>query len=194
MIIYAATTKVLVPLFGLPAAGGPVGVRGPGAGDRDLHVDGRAEGGSVYRRGANPILFGSAILVVVFVTCSLGGVGQWWPAHWPEQWPAPKLYDSDRPHRLSHGRDGRVRVARFDGGFGPDRHPALPVNRDAKTARTVLITTLVADSVIGVILVTVGLGLWGYLPTPTCYPTAARSWPTPTACCRGSSWSVFPWD
>ena len=162
MIIYAATSKVMVPLFGLPPAAVPIVCAVLGL----VTVMYTSMGGLkavVFTDVVQTlILFGSAILVVVFVTYSLGGVGQWWPKHWTEQWPAPKLYDPNARiafltaliasfvwHVSTSGSD-QIAIQRYLS------------TRDAKAARTVLITTLVADSVIGAILVTAGLGLWGY--------------------------------
>ena len=89
VIIYAATTKVVVPLFGLPAYATPAVCAVLGL----ITVMYTSMGGirAVVLTDViqSIILFGSAILIVVFVTYSLGGVGGWWPARWPEQWPAP---------------------------------------------------------------------------------------------------------
>jgi len=162
MIIFAATSKVLVPLFGLPPAAAPVVCVVLGLVTVACTSMGGLKAVVFTDVVQTAILFGSAILVVVFVTYSLGGVGQWWPAHWPEQWPAPKLYDPTARiafltavlaalvwHVSTAGSD-QIAIQRYLS------------TRDATTARTVLITTLAADTVIGAILATVGLGLWAY--------------------------------
>ena len=195
MIIFAATTKVMVPLFGLPPAAVPLACVVLGLVTVACTSMGGLKAVVFTDVVQTAILFGSAILVVVFVTYSLGGVGQWWPAHWPEQWPAPKLYDPTARiafltavlaalvwHVSTAGSD-QIAIQRYlstrrreNGADRVDHHPGGR-QRDRRDP---------GDR---------GPGAVGVLsPTPTCYPTAARSWPTPTACCRGSSWSVFPWE
>lgn len=162
VIIYAATTKVVVPLFGLPAYATPIVCVALGL----ITVMYTSMGGikAVVLTDViqSVILFGSAILIVVFVTCSLGGVSGWWPARWPEQWPVPKLFDAGA--RMSFFP---VVIATFMWHVSTSASDQIAIQRylstkDARGARAVLITTLAADTVIGTILVAAGLGLWGY--------------------------------
>ena len=162
MIVFAATSKVMVPLFGLPPAAVPFVCIGLGLVTVMYTSMGGLKAVVFTDVVQTVILFGSAILVVVFVTYSLGGVRQWWPAHWPEQWPAPKLYDPNA--RIAFLT---ALIASFVWHVSTSGSDQIAIQRylstkDAQAARTVLITTLVADSVIGAILVTTGLGLWGY--------------------------------
>jgi SSS family solute:Na+ symporter len=162
VIIYAATTKVVVPLFGLPAYATPVVCAALGLVTVMYTSMGGIRAVVLTDVIQSIILFGSAILIVVFVTYSLGGVSGWWPARWPEQWPAPKLYDPGvRVSFLS------ALIASFAWHVCTSGSDQIAIQRylstkDVRGARTVLVTTLAADTIIGTILVAAGLGLWGY--------------------------------
>jgi SSS family solute:Na+ symporter len=162
MIIYAATTRVVVPLFGLPPYATPIVCAVLGLVTVMYTSMGGLKAVVLTDVIQTVILFGSAILALVFVTYYLGGVSHWWPERWPEQWPAPKLYDpSARVSLLT------AVIAAFVWHVCTSGSDQIAIQRylstkDAKSARIVIFTTLTADTVVGVILGLVGLGLWGY--------------------------------
>lgn len=109
------------------------------------------------------ILFGGAILTLVLVTVYLGGVGQWWPSGWLAHWPEPVW-----------GYQPGVRVT-FFGGFlatftwyvctsGSDQMAIQRylATRDVKAARFVLGTSLVASTLVTLIMISVGLAIYAY--------------------------------
>jgi len=166
VIVYATTTKVLVPLLGLAPSATPA-VCAVLAFVTVLYT---AMGGLravvVTDVIQSAILFGAAIVTVVTVTVSLGGVGAWWPSHWPAHWPEP-VYGYDPNARIT--LFGAV-LATFTWFFCTSASDQIAIQRylatrDAKAARTVLFTSLVADALVALLLASVGLGLLAYFQT-----------------------------
>jgi len=109
------------------------------------------------------ILFGGAILTLVLVTVYLGGVSAWWPTEWLTHWPKPVW-----------GYQPGVRVTFFAGFLatftwyictsGSDQMAIQRylATRDVKAARFVLGTSLVASTLVTVIMISVGLAIYAY--------------------------------
>jgi len=163
VIVYATSTKVLVPLLGLNPAATPA-VCAVLAFVTVLYT---AMGGLravvITDVIQSAILFGAAIVTVVTVTVSLGGVGAWWPSHWAAHWPEP-VYGYDSSARIT--MFGAV-LATFTWFFCTSASDQIAIQRylatrDAKAARTVLFTSLVADAMVALLLASVGLGLLAY--------------------------------
>jgi SSS family solute:Na+ symporter len=163
VIVYATTTKVLVPLLGLDPAATPA-VCAVLAFVTVLYT---AMGGLravvITDVIQTVILFGAALVTVVTVTVSLGGVGAWWPSHWAAHWPEP-VYGYDPNARIT--MFGAV-LATFTWFFCTSASDQIAIQRylatrDAKAARTVLFTSLVADALVALLLAAVGLGLLAY--------------------------------
>ena len=163
VIVYAMTTKVLVPLSGLPPWTIPIvcavlvfvtivytamgGLRAVVITDVIQAI----------------ILFGAAIVTLVAVTIYLGGVGAWWPSHWLAHWPEPKFgYDPTQRVTLF-----AIMLANFTWYVCTSASDQIAIQRylstrDAKAARTVLFSSLVADTFVTLILAAVGLAVLAY--------------------------------
>ncbi len=163
VIVYAATTKVLVPLLGLDPSATPLvcailafvtiiytsmgGVRAVVMTD-------------VIQCG---ILLSAAIVTIIIITVCLGGVQAWWPSHWPIHWPEPRYgYDSNARVTMFG-----IMLATFTWYVCTSTSDQICVQRylstkDAKAARAVLFISLAADTLVTMILAAVGLGLLAY--------------------------------
>jgi len=163
VIIFATSDKVLVPLMGWTSSATPYVCMVLGA----ITVIYTSMGGLravVFTDVVQTlILFGGAILTLVLVTIHLGGVGQWWPSEWLAHWPEPVW-----------GYQPGVRVT-FFGGFlatftwyvctsGSDQMAIQRylATRDVKAARFVLGTSLVASTLVTLIMISVGLAIYAY--------------------------------
>ena len=163
VIVYATASKVLVPLLGLDLRATPlvcallvlVTVMYTALGGLRAVV--------ITDVIQSAILFGAAIVTVVSITVSLGGVGAWWPRAWLEHWPEP-VYGYDPSARVT--MFGAV-LATFTWYVCTSASDQIAIQRylatrDAKAARTVLFTSLAADGLVTLILAAVGLALLAY--------------------------------
>jgi len=163
VIVYATTTKVLIPLLGLDPRATPlvcatlafVTILYTGMGGLRAVV--------VSDVIQSAILFGAAIVTVATITGCLGGVQAWWPSHWPAHWPEPQ-YGYDPNARVT--MFGAV-LAAFTWYLCTSASDQIAIQRylatrDAKSARTVLFISLAADTLVSIILAAVGLGLLAY--------------------------------
>jgi solute:Na+ symporter, SSS family len=166
VIVYAMTTKVLVPLSGLPSWTIPwmcallafvTIVYTAMGGLRAVVVT------DVIQAA---ILFGAAIVTVITITVCLGGVHAWWPSHWPAHWPEPRFgYDpsarvplliimlSTVTWYVCTSASDQIAVQRYLS------------TKDAKAARTVLFVSLLAGAFVSLLLATVALALLAYFQT-----------------------------
>jgi SSS family solute:Na+ symporter len=109
------------------------------------------------------ILFGGAVLALGLITVELGGVSRWWPTHWASHWQEPVFWF-----------DPNVRFT-FVGALltyftwwvctaGSDQMAIQRylATRDARAARRVFNTTLIANIVVMLFLAAVGLALLAY--------------------------------
>jgi len=163
VIIYATADKVLRPLMGWPDEATPGVCIVLGA----ITVIYTSMGGlrAVVLTDAvqTLILFGGAVLSLILVTVYLGGVSVWWPTEWLAHWPEPVW-----------GYAPGVRIT-FFGGFlatftwyvctcGSDQMAVQRylATRDVKTARSVLGISLVANTLVTAVMMSVGLAVWAY--------------------------------
>ena len=94
VIVYAMTTKVLVPLSGLAPWTIPLVCALLAFVTIVYTAMGGLRAVVVTDVIQAAILFGAAIVTVVTITVCLGGVQAWWPSHWPAHWPEPRFgYD-----------------------------------------------------------------------------------------------------
>lgn len=103
VVIYATVEKVLIPMLGwdekyIPYVSAFLGV---------ITVIYTSMGGLravVYTDVVQTfILLGGAILTMVTITYSLGGVGQWWPSEWDPEWAPVQLWFSPTSPRTIAG-------------------------------------------------------------------------------------------
>lgn len=163
VIIFATSDKVLVPLMGWTSSATPYVCMVLGA----ITVIYTSMGGlrAVVLTDVvqTLILFGGAILTLVLVSVYLGGVTAWWPTGWMPHWPEPVW-----------GYQPGARIT-FFGGFlatftwyictsGSDQMAIQRylATRDVKAARFVLATSLVASTLVTIIMISVGLAIYAY--------------------------------
>lgn len=162
VIIYATTSKVLVPLVGLPVSATPYLCAVLGL----ITVIYTSMGGlrAVVLTDViqSCILFGAAILTVVLVSVRMGGIGNWWPDQFAAHWAGFTLYDPAA--RVSLIGAAMAMFTWWVSTSGSDQMAIQRYlsTRDAKAARRVLLTTLIADCMTGTFLATLGLALLGY--------------------------------
>jgi len=163
VIIFATSDKVLVPLMGWSSSATPYVCMVLGV----ITVIYTSMGGlrAVVLTDVvqTLILFGGAILTLVLVSVYLGGVTAWWPTGWLPHWPEPVW-----------GYEPGVRITFFAGFLatftwyictsGSDQMAIQRylATRDVKAARFVLATSLVANTLVTIIMVSVGLAIYAY--------------------------------
>jgi solute:Na+ symporter, SSS family len=166
VIVYATSSKVLIPLLGLDPRFAPVVC----AVLATMTIIYTAMGGlrAVVVTDAiqAAILFGAAIATVITITVCLGSVQAWWPTQWPAHWPEP-VYGYDPNSRVTLFS---AMLATFTWYVCTSASDQIAVQRylstrDAKAARTVLFISLAADVLVSFILAAVGLGLLAYFHT-----------------------------
>jgi len=162
VILYATTDKVLVPLLGLSSSATPWLCAILGLVTVTYTSMGGLRAVVLTDVVQTVILLGGAVLTVVLITILLGGVGGWWPGEWPAHWPAPKLYDPNE--RITFVG---IVLATFTWWVCTSGSDQMAIQRylatrNVRAARTVLVTTLVANTLINVLLTLVGLSLLAY--------------------------------
>ncbi len=162
VILFATTSKVLVPLLGLEDSATPWLCALLGL----ITVVYTSMGGlrAVVLTDVvqTAILLGGALLTLVIVSFELGGVANWWPTEWPTQWPDPKWYAPKERITLVG-----MTLATFTwwvctAGSDQMAIQRYLATRDARSARQVLATTLGANLLVNLILAAVGLALLAY--------------------------------
>ena len=163
VIVYATTSKVLIPLLGLDPRATPAVC----AVLAFVTVIYTAMGGLravvITDVIQSVILFGAAIVTIVTITVTLGGVASWFPTQWMSHWPEPRYgYDPDARVTMF----GAV-LATFTWFLCTSASDQIAIQRylatrDARSARIVLFISLAADVCVTLILSAVGLGLLAY--------------------------------
>lgn len=109
------------------------------------------------------VLFGGAVLSLVLITHSLGGVGPWWPSQWAATWESPAFWpDPGRRdtflgfvllalswHVCTAGAD-QMALQRYLS------------TRNVRSARRAYVISLVADALVMVLMAMLGLALAAY--------------------------------
>ena len=163
VIIYATSSKILVPLVGWPQSSTPLVCAVLGL----ITVIYTSMGGlrAVVMTDAVQffILFGGAVLTLMLITVQMGGVSAWWPHEWAPNWdPLRVTFDPNARitimgamasvftwHVCTAGSD-QVAIQRY------------LATKDVHAARRVVATQLTADVCVGILLAALGLALLGY--------------------------------
>ena len=163
VIIYATSSKVLVPLLGWDQSATPIVCAVLGLITLAYTSTGGLRAVVMTDAIQTGILFGGAILTLSLITVKMGGVGAWWPTAWAAHWD-PVRFGLDPTARVTmlgavisvliwyvctSGSD-QVAVQRY------------LATRDAASARRVLLVSLVTGVATGVFLAVLGLALFGY--------------------------------
>ena len=163
VIVYATTSRVLVPLLGLDPSRTPLVCAILAFVTIAYTAMGGLRAVVITDLIQSAILLGAAIITVMVINASLGGVHAWWPSGWLAHWPALQL---------GYAPGARVTVlgamlATFTWYVCTSASDQIAIQRylatrDAKAARTVLFISLAADTLVSSILALVGLGLFAY--------------------------------
>jgi len=170
VIIYATTSKVLIPMMGWSADSTPYVCAVLGL----ITVVYTSMGGlrAVVLTDVLQtfILFGGAVLTLVIITVRLGGVSAWLPTAWPAHWPEP-VFGYDPNARMSLVG---IMIAYFTWYVCTSASDQMAVQRylstkDVKGARKTLITSMTTDATVTVFLGLVGLALLAFFRAESQY-------------------------
>ena len=162
-IIYATSSKILLPVLGLDATWYPwicvvlVSVTLAYTSMGGLRAVVFTDVVQTF------ILVGGALLTLATITAIMGGVGGWWPTTWPESWQEPKF---------GFETDARVTVGfAFLSAFvwhictaGSDQMAIQRYlsTRDVRGARRAVITQIATDGTVMILIALMGLSLFAY--------------------------------
>ena len=108
------------------------------------------------------ILFAGAAVAIVAVTVYLGGFSAWWPTHWQPHWTEPVLYDPNV--RVTFLGAVVATFVWYVSTAGSDQMAVQRylATRDAQSARRVLNTSLIATTMVFLLLAALGLALLAF--------------------------------
>ncbi len=163
VIIYATSSKVLVPLLGWPTEATPYICAVLGVITVVYTSMGGLRAVVMTDVAQTLILIGGAVLTLLLITVQMGGIGQWWPREWAASWDPPKFFldptlrvtimgammSSFTWHVCTAGSD-QVAIQRYLS------------TRNARSARKVVAIHLATDVLVGVLLAVLGLALFAY--------------------------------
>jgi SSS family solute:Na+ symporter len=165
VIIYATVGAILVPLMGLDS-GNPLHVIPTCVVLGIVTLIYTAMGGLravvVTDVLQGLILFAGAIAAIIAVSIALGGVGGWWPTSWVSHWTEPHFYDPNV--RVTFVGAMVATFTWYISTAGSDQMAIQRylATRDASAARGVLNTSLVANTLVFLLLAGLGLALLAY--------------------------------
>jgi SSS family solute:Na+ symporter len=163
VIIFATTDKILVPLLGLDHSLTPLVCAALGL----ITVIYTSMGGMRAVVATDVvqtcILFGGAILTLVLISFQLGGVTAWWPSQWPDHWPPP-VWGFSSTARVTFLGAALAQFTWWICTAGSDQMAIQRylATRDARSARGVLLTALLANVLVCLILSAAGLALLAF--------------------------------
>ncbi|RIK78577.1 MAG: sodium-coupled permease [Planctomycetota bacterium] len=163
VIVYATTSKVLIPLSGLPASWTPAACLVIGAVTVAYTSIGGLRAVVVTDVIQESILLGGILLALVLISLDLGGAAAWWPNHWMPHWDKFSLAVSSEtrmtvPMAMLTGLLWWICTAGSDQ-IAIQRYLAT---RDSATARRALAISLAASFLSALLLGTLGLALLAY--------------------------------
>jgi SSS family solute:Na+ symporter len=163
VIIYAAASKVLVPLMDLPVSTTPIVCAVLGAITIAYTSMGGLRAVVVTDVVQTIILFAGAIVTLVLVTRWMGGVGAWWPDRWSEHWVEPTLLYRANVRVTVMG----AMLASFTWWVCTSCSDQMAIQRylatrNPQAARRALITSLSASVVVDGLFLLLGLALWAF--------------------------------
>jgi SSS family solute:Na+ symporter len=162
VIIFATTDKVLVPLMGLDPSATPYVCVVLGVITLIYTSMGGLPAVVVTDVVQTLILFGGAILTLVLITVRLGGVGSWWPSDVPAHWPEPEWINLTGRVSIIAAMVAQFTWWTCTAGSDQMAIQRYLATRDAKAARGVLLTSLLANVFVTLILAAVGMALLAY--------------------------------
>jgi len=163
LIIYATSSKVLVPLLQLDESYTPLVCVVLGAVTISYTSMGGIRAVVMSDVIQTAILFGGAILTIALITINMGGVSAWWPTGWPGHWdPIKVMYDPDARITVAGAMTSAFVWYICTAGSDQVAIQRYLATRDVKSARRVMMTSLSTDILVGMFLATLGVALWSY--------------------------------
>jgi len=163
VIIYATTDKLLIPLTGLDPGMTPWICVVLGIVTLVYTSMGGLRAVVVTDAVQTFILFSGAILALILITVQLGGISEWWPHGWAENWEAPR-WGFETTGQRSFGWFFMALLIWWVCTSGSDQMAIqrFLATRDAKAARRVMATALIADTLVLSFLSLLGIALLAY--------------------------------
>ena len=165
VIIYATSDTVLVPLLGWQHSATPYLCMALGAITLVYTSMGGLRAVVLTDVVQTVVLFGAALITIVLVSIKTGGISGWWPSSWPAHWPTPEFgFGSGTSTRMTFLLALVATLTWWICTAGSDQMAIQRylATRDARAARRVLATSLVANTLVQLILVGVGFALLAY--------------------------------
>jgi solute:Na+ symporter, SSS family len=181
LIIYATSSKVLVPMMGWDDAMIPVVCTIMGV----ITVAYTSMGGirAVVMTDVlqTAILFGGAILTLGVITAEMGGVSGWFPKQWSPNWdPFLVMYDTTARLTVLGAMTSTFVWYICTAGADQVAIQRYLATRNPAAARRVIFTSLCTDVLTGSLLALLGLALWSWFQAkphmlPDVYQTARNA-------------------
>ncbi|MBA3484853.1 MAG: sodium-coupled permease [Pirellulales bacterium] len=171
-IIYVVTDKVLVPILGVDPIWSPYISTLLAVVALTSTAFGGLRAAVAIDVVQTAILFGGAILTLIHITWRLGGVSAWYPATWPSHWPPP-VWGFAPGERMTFAGVVVSTVIWYVCTAGSDQLAIQRylATRDVRSARRVLIVSLIADTAVTLLLVLLGVVLLAfYTANPNALP------------------------
>ncbi len=161
-IIYATVEAVLMPIVGISPEWVPWVSAGLGLITLIYTAMGGLKAVVVTDVLQGLILFFGAIVALVLITYYMGGVTAWWPTGWAAHWTKPVFFDPNV--RLSFLSASLATFTWYIATAGSDQMAIQRylATRDARSARRVLNTSLIANTAVFALLGSLGLALLAY--------------------------------
>ncbi|MCA9103562.1 MAG: sodium/solute symporter [Planctomycetales bacterium] len=162
VIIYATTTKVLVPLLGIPPSYAPLVGSVLGIVTIIYTTMGGLQAVIWTDVTQTAVLFFGAILSILVITVALGGVDQWWPHEWAPSWQRFVWFDPEK--RISFFG---ITLAVLTWQICTNGSDQMAIQRYLScasdgAARRAQMTAMAADATVALLLGMLGFALFAY--------------------------------
>lgn len=121
------------------------------------------------------ILFGAAILSIVLINRALGGISACFPRHQPDGWLEWKFFDMGARVSLLTAFISPLCWYVFTAGSDQMAIQRYLATRNIKSARSVLLTSLIANALVGLLLIWLGFSLLAYFKANSCLLPAGQT-------------------
>ncbi|NIA15761.1 MAG: sodium/solute symporter [Nitrospiraceae bacterium] len=163
VIVYATSSKVLIPLLDWPASATPIVCLVLGMVTVVYTSMGGLRAVVMTDVVQTVILFGGAGLTLALITYHMGGVGAWWPREWASNWDPLKIaYDPNARITIMGAMTASFTWYVCTAGSDQVAIQRYLATRDVHAARRVIGTSLITDICVGTFLAVLGLALLSY--------------------------------
>lgn len=163
LIVYATSSKVLVPLLQLDASATPYVCTILGIITIAYTSMGGLRAVVITDVMQTVILFGGAILTIIIITINMGGVSQWFPQVWAPNWdPVKFMYDPTARVTIAGAMTSAFVWYICTAGSDQVAIQRYLATKNVSTARRVMAVSMTSDVCVGMFLATLGVALWSY--------------------------------